>query len=49
MTLKTFPFDVSDYLAEDETIVEFLTDALESDDPVTSPRLSAPSPALAAA
>ena len=33
MTLKTVPFDVADYLTDDETIAEFLTDALESDDP----------------
>ena len=33
MALKTLPFDVADYLTDDETIAEFLTDALESDDP----------------
>ena len=33
MALKTFPFDVAEFLTDDETIAEFLTDALESDDP----------------
>jgi probable addiction module antidote protein len=33
MALKTLPFDVADYLTDDKTIAEFLTDALESDDP----------------
>ena len=33
MTLKTLPFDVAEYLTDDETIAEFLTDALKEDDP----------------
>jgi probable addiction module antidote protein len=33
MALKTFPFDVAEFLTDDETIAEFLTDALECDDP----------------
>jgi len=31
--LETKPFDVAEFLTDDETIAEFLTDALESDDP----------------
>ncbi|HEX4319447.1 MAG TPA: addiction module antidote protein [Acidobacteriaceae bacterium] len=33
MTLKTFPWDAADYLTDDETIAEYLTAALESNDP----------------
>ena len=33
MTLKTFPFDVAEFLTDDETIAGFLTEVLESDDP----------------
>jgi probable addiction module antidote protein len=33
MALKTIPFDAAEYLTDDETIAEYLTDALESDDP----------------
>lgn len=33
MALKTVPFDAAEYLTDDETIAEYLTDALESDDP----------------
>jgi len=33
MSIETVPWDVADYLTDDETVAEFLTDALESDDP----------------
>jgi probable addiction module antidote protein len=33
MSLKTVPFDVADFLTDDETIAAFLTEALEDDDP----------------
>jgi len=33
MALETKPFDVADYLSDEETISAYLTDALESDDP----------------
>jgi probable addiction module antidote protein len=33
MALKTIPFDAAEFLTDDETISEYLTDALESDDP----------------
>jgi probable addiction module antidote protein len=33
VTLKTVPFDFAEFLTDDETVAEFLTDALESDDP----------------
>jgi len=33
MTIRTAPFDVADFLTDDETIAAFLTEALESDDP----------------
>ncbi len=33
MTLKISNIDLADYLTDDETIAEFLTDALEEDDP----------------
>jgi probable addiction module antidote protein len=33
MTLQTEPFDVADYLTDEETISAYLTEVLESDDP----------------
>ena len=33
MALQTEPFDVADYLTDEETISAYLTEALESDDP----------------
>ena len=33
MTLHTEPFDVADYLTDEETISAYLTEVLESDDP----------------
>jgi probable addiction module antidote protein len=33
MALRTYPFDPADFLADDETIAEYLTLSLESDDP----------------
>jgi probable addiction module antidote protein len=33
MALHTEPFDVADYLTDEETISAYLTEALESDDP----------------
>ncbi|MDD5388330.1 MAG: putative addiction module antidote protein [Gallionellaceae bacterium] len=33
MKVETAPFDVADYLTDDETIVEYLTAALEDPDP----------------
>ena len=33
MTLYTEPFDVADYLTDEETISAYLTEVLESDDP----------------
>jgi probable addiction module antidote protein len=33
MALKLAPWDAAEYLTDDETIAEYLTDALESDDP----------------
>jgi probable addiction module antidote protein len=33
MALKTYPFDPADFLTDDETIAEYLTLSLESDDP----------------
>jgi probable addiction module antidote protein len=33
MALEIMPFDVADYLTDEETISAYLTDALESDDP----------------
>jgi len=33
MALKTSPYDVADFLTDEETISAYLTEALESDDP----------------
>lgn len=33
MALKTAPYDVADFLTDEETISAYLTEALESDDP----------------
>jgi probable addiction module antidote protein len=33
MALHTEPFDVADYLTDEETISAYLTEVLESDDP----------------
>lgn len=33
MGLKTYPFDAAEFLTDDETIAEYLTLSLESDDP----------------
>lgn len=33
MGIKTYPFDAAEFLTDDETIAEYLTLSLESDDP----------------
>jgi probable addiction module antidote protein len=38
---ETFPFDVADYLTDDETITAYLTEVLESDDPRHFPKAQA--------
>ena len=49
MMLETKPFDVAEFLTDDETIAAYLTEVLENDGFVTSPGPSARLPAPAAA